>query len=364
MYDFEPTDEQQMLIDLVRRYAASDLRPAAHDAEEEAKIPPALIRKGWELGILQASVPEQYGGFGERSAVTGVLALEEMAWGDMAGALAVMAPGLFAMPVLLEGSEAQKQEYLPNIVEGDWPGYTAALLEPTFDFDPLVLKTRASQNDGQWVITGEKTYVPYADSAQAFLVYASLDGQTQAFIIPAGLDGVKVGDRMKLLGVNALPMYRVSFEGVQVPLENRLGGPEGHSMTSILDSSRVALAAVSIGLSKCAFEYARDYAKERDVFGVKVAQKQAIAFMLAEMAVEIESIRLLTWEAAWMIDQGKPEANKMAYLALTGASDMAMMVTDRAVQILGGHGYVRDHPVEHWMRNGRGVAMLSGLVLV
>jgi alkylation response protein AidB-like acyl-CoA dehydrogenase len=121
---------------------------------------------------------------------------------------------------------------------------------------------------------------------------------------------------------------------------------------------------MAVGLSRAAFEYSRDYAKEREVFGVKVAQKQAIAFMLAEMAVEIESIRLLTWEAAWMLDEGKPEASKHAYLALIGATDMAMMVTDRAVQILGGHGYIREHPVELWMRNGRGIPMLTGLALV
>ena len=127
---------------------------------------------------------------------------------------------------------------------------------------------------------------------------------------------------------------------------------------------RLALASLAIGMSRAALDYAIDYAKERDVFGVKVAQKQAIAFMLAEMATEIEAIRLFTWEAAWMLDTGNPEAPKQAYLALTGAVDMAMMVTDRAVQALGGHGYIRDHPVELWMRNGRGIAMLTGLAII
>jgi alkylation response protein AidB-like acyl-CoA dehydrogenase len=121
---------------------------------------------------------------------------------------------------------------------------------------------------------------------------------------------------------------------------------------------------MAVGLSRAAFEYSRDYAKEREVFGVKVAQKQAIAFMLAEMATEIEAIRLMTWEAAWMLDNQKPEASKNAYLAMIGASDMAMMVTDRAVQILGGHGYIREHPVELWMRNGRGIATITGLAIV
>ena len=154
------------------------------------------------------------------------------------------------------------------------------------------------------------------------------------------------------------------MNGVRVTKADRLGGPEGHDFAPILDASRVALASMAVGMSRAALDYARDYAKDRDVFGVKVAQKQAIAFMIAEMATEIEAIRLLIWEAAWKMDTSKADASKWAYLALTGAADMAMMVTDRAVQILGGHGYIREHPVERWMRNGRGIAMLNGLTMI
>ncbi len=141
MYSFEPNEEQKMLIEAVGKYAINDLRPAAREAEEEKSLPPKLIGKGWELGVLQASIPEAYGGFGERSAVTGVLAVEELAFGDLAGAMAIGAPGLFAMPILLCGTEEQKQEYLPKIIEGNWVPYTAALIEFAFDFDPLALKT-------------------------------------------------------------------------------------------------------------------------------------------------------------------------------------------------------------------------------
>ena len=149
MYSFEPTDEQKMLIEAVSRYAISDLRKAAHDAEENKELPPRLIGKGWELGILQASIPEAYGGFGERSAVTGALAAEELACGDLAGALAVGTPGLFALPILLAGSEEQKKQYLPPVIEGDWKPFTAALIEPTYDFDPKDLKTVArAEGDG------------------------------------------------------------------------------------------------------------------------------------------------------------------------------------------------------------------------
>lgn len=364
MYSFTPTEEQKMLIDAVSRYATQDLRAKAHDADEEAELPASLVEKGWELGFLQASIPEEYGGFGERSVVTGVLAAEEFAWGDLSGAMAVLAPGLYTSPILIVGSEEQKQNFIPAVIEAEWQPYTAALVEPSFDFDPNELKTTANAAGDEYEISGVKTLVPYAAEAQGMIVYANLDGRTQGFIVPKDADGVEVADRQKLMGINALPVYRVNFNGLRVPLENRLGGAEGHDFSPLLASMRAAMAAFGIGVSRAAFEYSRDYAKEREVFGVKVAQKQAIAFMLAEMATEIEAIRLLTWEAAWKMDNNKEDASKHAYLAFTGASDMAMMVTDRAVQILGGHGYIREFPVEMWMRNGRGIAAFTGLAML
>jgi alkylation response protein AidB-like acyl-CoA dehydrogenase len=220
------------------------------------------------------------------------------------------------------------------------------------------------ESNGYYEISGEKTYVPFADSAEGMVVYAKLNGQTQGFILPKNTPGVVVGERVKLMGINGFPLYEVNFNRARVPVEMRIGGMNGHDFQPILDSIRIAMAAMAVGLSRGAFEYSRDYAKEREVFRVKVAQKQAIAFMLAEMATEIEAVRLLVWEAAWMFDNSKEEASKQAYLALSGAIDMAMMVTDRAVQILGGYGYIREYPVELWMRNGRGIAMLSGLALI
>ena len=361
MYSFEPSDEQKMLVDAVRRYAITDLRAAAHDAEENKELQPKLISKGWELGILQASIPEAYGGFGERSAVTGALAAEELAYGDLAGALAVGTPGLFALSVLLAGSEEQKKQYLPPIIAADWKPYTAALIEPAFDFDPNDLKTTAAADGGDCVLTGGKTFVPYAAQAEALIVYAQLDGKTRGFIVPKGAAGLKVQEaREKLMGLNALPFYKVSLEGVRVPKANLLPG----DFAPVLDAGRVAIAAMAVGVARASFDYGRDYAKDRDVFGVKVAQKQAIAFMLAEMATEIEAIRLLVWEAGWALDNNKEDASQKAYIAVTGAIDMAMMVTDRAVQILGGHGYIREHPVELFMRNGRGFATFTGLAMV
>jgi acyl-CoA dehydrogenase len=365
MYSFDPTEEQQMLVDAVGKFAVNDLRPAAHEAEESSELSKRLINKGWELGLLQASIPEAYGGFGERSAVTSVLALEEMAFGDLAGTLAVLKPSLFAMPVLLIGSEEQKQTYLPRVIEGEWSPYTAALIEYAFDFDPNALRTNATLKDEDYILNGEKAFVPFAKDAEVILVYANLNGQTQGFIVPKDSAGLTISDeREKLMSLNALPFYRVKLDSVIVPASNRLGGASGHDFEPILAAMRVATAAAAVGVARAAFEYSMNYAKEREAFGVKIAQKQAIAFMLAEMRTEIEASRLLTWEAAWKLDQSKEDAFTEAYLAATGAADMAMMVTDRAVQILGGHGYIREHPVEMWMRNGRGFAMFTGLAIV
>jgi len=364
MYSFEPSEEQKMLIDAIRRYAVDDLRSVYRDADEGGEIPHEIIEKGWELGYLQASIPEEFDGFGERSAVTGVLAAEEMAYGDLAAALAVMTPGLFTTPILLVGTEDQKKKFIPSVIEMQWKPYTAALMEQKFDFDPTDLGTSAKKDGDYFVLSGEKSFVPFADDFEAMIIYANLDGVTQGFIVQNGTSGLQVGERQKLLGLHAVPLHVVTLNDVRVSRENRLGGVDGHEFAPIIDSTRVALAAMAVGVSRAAFEYSRDYAKDRDVFGVKVAQKQAIAFMLAEMATEIEAIRLLVWEAAWMLDEGKSEASKQAYFAMTGAADMAMMVTDRAVQILGGHGYIREHPVELWMRNGRGFATFSGLAIV
>ncbi|MFQ5943487.1 MAG: acyl-CoA dehydrogenase family protein [Anaerolineales bacterium] len=360
MFGFEPTEEQKMLVDAVRRYAENDLRVAAHEADESGELPPALIEKGWELGVLQASVPEQYGGFGERSAVTGALAAEELAWGDLSGALAVMAPGAFALSVLLSGSKDQKSEFIPPVIEAEWRPYITAYTEPDFDFYAAEMRTIATADNGDYLISGRKAQVPFAESALNLLTFASFDGKVEGFAVPAEAEGLQVGEREQLLGIQALPTYTVMYDEVRIPASARM---EGTDPSHLVASFNVAVGALAIGLSRAAYEYALDYAKEREAFGVPIAQKQAIAFMLAEMATEIDGARLMVWEAAWEIDQGK-DASKSAYVALSNASDTAMMATDRAVQILGGHGYIREHPVERWMRNARGLSTFAGMAMV
>ena len=209
MYSFEPTEEQQMLIDVAKRYAENDLRPAAHEAEESRELPFDLVEKGWELGILQASIPEEYGGFGDRSILTNILAAEELGWGDLAGAIAILAPSLFVTPMLLVGTEVQKKTYLPSIAEAEWNPYTAALIEFRFDFDPNELATTAIREGDKYLINGEKRYVPFADQAEAMIVYANLDGKTQGFIVQKDAEGIEIGEKEKLMGLNALPLFAV-----------------------------------------------------------------------------------------------------------------------------------------------------------
>ena len=362
MYSFDMTPEQKMLVDTVHRYAEEVLRPAHRDAEELRHAPERAIEIGWELGLLPSSIPEEYGGFGHYSALDSALYLEELGWGDVGIALHLLTPNLFAQPVNLFGTKEQKEKYLPFFCGEEFPKATATLIEPVFQFDPGELSTVAIRDGNQYVISGKKTYVPLADRAELFLVYAREGGRTQAFIVPRETPGLKVGERIKVMGINALAMYEVELDEVKVPRANRLGGPKGIRINRILTVSRIGAAALAVGQARAAYEYALNYAKERVAFGEPIAHRQSIAFMLANMAIDIEGARLQTWEAAYRFDN-REDASRLAVLAKTFADKMVLEVTDGAVQVLGGHGYVREHPVELWYRNGRGFATWEGLVM-
>lgn len=365
MYSFDLTDEQRMLTDAVHRYATRTLRKAYRQAEESGQAPADVVQTGWELGLLPASIPEEYGGFGEHSLLNGVLYTEELAYGDAALTLELLAPDLVAVPILLSGTEAQKQTYLPQFSEADMPKMAAAFLEPVILFDPHRLHTTACRQGDVTVLNGNKTMVIHAADAEVFLVYAH-DGEsdsTQAFLVPADSAGLEVGARNLWMGMNALQTYSLSLHDVHVSADQRLGGEAGLNMAAMLDNSRVAVAALGVGIARAAYEYARDYAKERIAFGEPIASRQSIAFMLAEMAIEIDATRLMVWEAAWKLDKGQ-DASHEAYLTTHYAADMALKVTDGAVQVLGGHGYIREHPVELWLRNARGLSTLVGTVMV
>jgi acyl-CoA dehydrogenase len=367
MLSFTPTEEQQMLIDTISKYATNDVRKVAHDADEESKLPADVVRKGWEIGVLPAAIPEEYGGFGEYSAVTNVLAAEELAYGDLPVAMAVLAPGLVALPVLFSGTEEQKQNILPAIGEATPPPLTAALLEPGISFDATALKTTSARDGDHYVLNGPKCYVPLAADARLMLVYArdTETGKIDGYLVEGSAEGLKICGREKLMGLRALPSYRVELANVRVGAACKLGGDQGTRYRRILSHSRVALAALAVGVARGASEYARNYAKERVQFGAPIATKQAIAFMLAEMAIEVDAARLMAWEAAWKLDSDPAaDATEEACLAKEYADKAVLFVTDSAVQTLGGHGYIREHPVERWLRNARGFVTFDGMAIV
>jgi len=364
MISFSPTEEQQMIVSMAKQFANDEMRKIYRQCDENSEIPDSVIDTVWKMGLTSSSIPEEYGGpGGEHSAITGSLIAEELAWGDLSITMHILCPALFAYPVLEMGTETQKKKYLPLFCDEKYKAATAALIEPCFGFDPYSLSTTARPDGDGYVLNGEKCYVPLAAEADLLLVYAAENGSSQGFIIEKGTKGLEIGEQEKNMGIRALATYEISLKNCRIPKENRLGGEKGCDFNRIMNCSRVALSAMAVGVAKAAFEYSRDYAKERVAFGEPIASRQAIAFMLAEMAIEIDATRLMTWEAAWKLDR-KGEATKEASLVEAYADDMVMMVTDRAVQILGGHGYVREHPVELWLRNGRGFVTFDGMAIV
>lgn len=366
MVSFTLDEEQQLLVDTIRRYAEQDVRPIAHDCDEASEPNESIIDIGWQMGLVPSAIPEKMGGFGEMSAVTGVLAAEELAFGELAMAMQVLTPSLFAYPVVMFGTDAQKEQFLPMFLEEEFASATSAFLEPGINFDPLSLKTTATPEDSDVIaLSGTKAYVPLADTASHLLVYAhnSMLGRTEAFIVEMNAEGVVVDGREMLMGLRALPTYRVRFEDVKLSSRDRLGGEVGINLQAILNRQNVALAAMAVGVARASFEYAVEYAKERVQFGKAIAQNQAIAFLLAEVAIEIDAARLMAWEAAWKLDRGE-DATREAYLARQYANKAVLFSTDSGVQVLGGYGFIREYPAERWLRNGRGFPTFDGLAIV
>lgn len=371
MVNFQPTEEQQLIRDTLASFAQEIIRPASHEADETGHIPLPLVQQAWELGIVQSTIPEALGGAGETpSALAGALIYEELAWADLAIALHLLAPRLVIQPVLALGNDTQQQQVLPTYAGPTFAAGTAAMMEPRFGFDVNELATTVTRRNGDVLLNGAKCYTPLAAEAEHLLVYARSDTGVAAFLVPRDTPGLVIGEREKNMGIKALATYELTLNDCRLPTSAQLSG----ALSPLLNRSRVALSALAVGVARAAFAYARDYAKERRAFGSAIAQKQAIAFMLADMAIEIDAARLLTWEAAWKIDAGQdtPDtlldavsgATREACLAKNYATNMVLKVTDNALQILGGHGYIRDHPVELWLRNGRGFATFEGIAIV
>jgi alkylation response protein AidB-like acyl-CoA dehydrogenase len=362
MIGFEPTEEQQLILETVRQFAENEIRPLARECDESCKLPDALLAMAHELGLVANSLPEEFGGSGEHSAVTGALVAEELAWGDLSIALAILSPALVALPVAEFGTSDQQRELLPRYASDHFVPGALALVEPRFGFDPFRPTTRAERDADGYRLDGAKCFVPWIGGDDLVLVLAEESGTIQAFLVPRDAAGLSASLERNM-GIQALPTAELRLDGVRVPADARLGAEAGVDVRRLVARGRVALAAAGVGVARASFEVARDYAKEREAFGSPIATKQAIAFKLADMAIEIDGARLLAWEAAWKLDQGD-DALREATLAYDQVRRISLQVSDGAVQVFGGHGYTREYLPEMHLRNARGFAAFEALALV
>ncbi|MEE9606609.1 MAG: acyl-CoA dehydrogenase family protein [Myxococcota bacterium] len=364
MITFKPSEEQAVARDVMRDFALSAMRPLARECDEESKISEAFLAQSWELGLVTTQIPEAYGGAGEaRSPLTNTLVLEELAFGDVALALAALAPAGFVYALVDQGSEEQKKRYLPAFCTESYRAAALAVAEPGPAFDAFAPRTEAEARGEGFVLHGTKCFVPMGDRATHFLVVARNRDRLDAFIVPRDAAGLSVSAPEKNLGVRALPTATLELEGVEVPAADRLGGEKGSDVTRLLNHSRAALGAAMVGLSRAALEYAVPYAKGREAFDQAIAQKQGIAFKLADMHIETEATRWLVWKVASQLEQGL-DATRAAHMARAYAAEKSMWITDQGLQVLGGHGFIREHPVELWYRNARTLGVLEGTVSV
>lgn len=368
MFDLEPSEEQRLMVQTARELAKNEMDPQAHTADEAAALPPDFLKRSWELGLACAAIPERYDGAAmERSAVTGALILEELGAGDLAMALAMLAPGAIAYPVLDFGTDAQKERYLRACTGPEFPKLSAALLEPDYDFDPTALRTGAQKTAHGYVLNGRKCLVINGSTADSFLVFAREGSEgfagVGAYFVPRGTAGLTIGEKEKNMGVHALDSVTLTLENVHVAEDARLGGDQPIDFERIMSQARVALSALALGVARRAYEHSVEYALERKTWGQPIATRQSVAFSIADMRIELDAARLLVWEAAWRLDRGE-SATRESYLAKLVVDEMVLKITDDAVMVMGGHGYIRENPVERWLRNARGFAAFEGLAVV
>ncbi len=371
MIDFEPDEEQALIIETVHQFAENEIRPVAREADESGIPPKGVVEAAHELGLVANSLPEAQGGGGARSAVTGALVVEELAWGDLAIAFSILSPALLGFPVAEFGSEAQRNELLPGLMDASFVPGALAIVEPRFDFDVYHPQTTATREGDEFVLRGRKCQVPWLEGGAHLVVLATEEssaasasdqsGNLAAFVVPRDAAGL-AAEPESLMGLGGLPTVELEFDRVRVPAASRLDAQDG-DLRRLIDRGRIALAAAGVGTARAAYEVSREYAKVRETFGQPIATRQAIAFKLADMAIEIDGARLLVWEAAAAVDRGE-DASRLARLAWDQVTRIALEVTDGAVQIFGGHGYIRDYLPELHLRNAAGFSSFEALALV
>ena len=363
LFDLEPDEEQRMLQESVRDFAMAKLRPVAEEADASCAAPADLLGQANELGLTMVGVPEELGGAVEqRSAVTSSLMSEALAQGDMGIAVACLAPAGVSTALGLWGDADQQATYLHEFVSENVPAATLAILEPRPLFDPFALQTRARTADGGYVLDGAKALVPRAADAELFIVAAELQGRPALFIVESGTDGVSV-EPDPGMGVRAGATGRLTFEGVALPTGALLAEGDPEVYADCVSLARLGWCAVSVGTAQAVLDYVIPYVKERRAFGEPIANRQAVAFTVANIAIELDGMRLATYRAASRVDQGLPFAREAA-LARRLCAERGVQIGSDGVQLLGGHGYVKEHPVERWYRDLRAAGVMEGGLLV
>jgi len=367
VFDLTPTEDEQMLVDVVTELAQEVLRPAAAEADEACAAPAEVLAAGLEVGLPILGLPEELGGISEeRSAVAGALVAEALARGDMGLAVASLAPGSVATALGLWGSEEQQQTYLPAFTEpsGDAavPAAALALGEPSVLFDPLSPSTTAVRTGDRLVLNGVKSAVVRGAEAELFVVGAQLDGAPVLILVESSTPGLEVVADPGM-GVRAAGLTRLVLTDVSVPADAVLGAADGTTYAECVRLSRLAWCALAVGTGQAVLDYVTPYVKEREAFGEPIAHRQSVAFMVANIAIELQAMRLLTWKAASRAAAGKDVAREVG-LARRLCAEKGMQIGLDGVQLLGGHGYVKEHPVERWYRDLRAVGVMEGAVLI
>jgi alkylation response protein AidB-like acyl-CoA dehydrogenase len=361
MFDITPSDEQEMLVDAFTAFAAEQLRPVAQKADADCAAPEELLAQANELGTATLGIPEALGGvMEERSAVTTVLVAEALAKGDLGLAAAVLSPAAVATAISLYGDADQQAKYLPPFAGDDVPAAALAILEPQPLFDPFELTTTASKgSDGGYVLRGEKSLVLRAADAELFVVAAALDGEPRLFIVEAGAD-VKAAPQ-PAMGLRPAGTGTLLLGDVAVPASALLGSAEDYA--DAIRRSRIAWCALSVGCAQAALDHLIPYVNERQAFGEPISNRQAVAFTISNIAIELEGMRLTTYRAAALADRGKPFAREAA-VARQLCAEKGMQIGSDAVQMLGGHGYVKEYHEERWYRDLRAAGVMEGALLV
>jgi len=357
--NFDLTEEQELWRKAVHDFVEKEIRPKAHEVDVTGEFNWDAVRKGAALGLLGLNIPEEFGGAG-MDAVSAAIAIEELGWACGSTALALAAHnGLGTPPLVLYGSEELKKKWLPRVVSGKNKIASLALTEPGAGSDLQGVKTKAVKSGNEWIINGAKMWCTNASIAEYIitLVRTEAGGGSRSLsmiLVPTDSPGLKIGPAEKKMGLHGSPTHAVTYEDVRVPLGNLIG-EEGRGLQqtlSTLDGGRIGIGAISVGLAQAAYEHALSYAKERQAFGQPIASFEAIQWMLADAATEIEAARFMIYRAAWLKQQGRSFV-KEAAMGKMFATEMAERVCRNAIQIHGGYGYSSEYPVERIYRDAR-----------